>query len=135
VFKAYGSNNRTLMCRLPVNRRCLEIRNADSAANLYQALAVSIAAGLDGIERELDPGPAINFDTYTKSKDELAAAGVHRLPRNLGEALDAFLVDSVIADAYGKEFHADFEAYKRLEWDEYNTVVGQWEVEKYLRLW
>jgi glutamine synthetase len=135
VFRAYGSNNRTLMCRLPVNRRCLEIRNADSASNLYQALACSIAAGLDGIERELDPGPPINFDTYTKTNEELAEAGVRRLPRNLGEALDAFSADSILMEVYGKEFHADYEAYKRLEWDEYNTVVGKWETDKYLRLW
>lgn len=135
VFKAYGSNNRTLMCRLPMNRRCLEIRNADSASNLYQGLAASIAAGLDGVERELDPGPPINFDTYSKSKDELSEAGLKRLPRNLGEALDAFLADSLLMEAYGKEFHSDFEAYKRQEWDEYNTVVDRWEVEKYLKLW
>lgn len=135
VFRAYGSNNRTLMCRLPMNRRCLEIRTADSACNLYQGLAASIAAGLDGIEQELDPGPPINFDTYKTSKDELTAAGVTRLPSNLGEALDAFLADSLMAEVYGKEFHADYEAYKRQEWDEYNTVVDQWEIDKYLKLW
>lgn len=135
VFKSYGSNNRTLMCRLPMNRRCLEIRNSDSASNLYQGLAVSIAAGLDGVERKLDPGPPINFDTYSRSKDELLEAGVKRLPMNLGEALDAFLANSLLIDAFGKEFHSDFEAYKRKEWDEYNTVVSQWEIDKYLKLW
>lgn len=135
VYRAYGSNNRTLMARLPMNRRCLEIRTADSACHLYQGLAVSIAAGLEGIERKLDPGPPINFDTYSKSKDELAEAGVHRLPSNLGEALDAFQSDSTVIEAYGKEFHAEVESYKRREWDEYNTVVDQWEIDKYLKLW
>ena len=52
VFRAYGYNNRTLMLRLPVNRRCLEIRVADSAANLYLGTALVLAAGLDGIRRE-----------------------------------------------------------------------------------
>ncbi|MDH3463608.1 MAG: type III glutamate--ammonia ligase, partial [Acidimicrobiia bacterium] len=135
VYRAYGSNNRTLMARLPMNRRCLEIRTADSACNLYQGLAVSIAAGLEGIERQLDPGPPINFDTYTKSRDELAEAGVHRLPANLGEALDAFQSDSTLIETFGKEFHAEVESYKRAEWDEYNTVVDQWEIAKYLKLW
>lgn len=135
VYRAYGSNNRTLMARLPINRYCLEVRNADSACNLYLGLAGVIAAGLDGVEAELDPGPPINVDTYETSRDELLALGVERLPTTLGEALDAFSSSSLMADVFGKEFHGDFEAYKRTEWDEYNTVVDQWEIDKYLKLW
>jgi glutamine synthetase len=135
VYRAYGSNNRTLMCRLPMNRTCLEVRIADSACNLYQGLAVSIAAGLQGIEEGLDPGPAINVDTYQTPFDELVTLGAIRLPANLGEALDAFAADSLMAETYGKEFHSDFEAYKRKEWDEYNTVVDNWEINKYVKLW
>jgi glutamine synthetase len=135
VHRAYGSNNRTLMCRLPMNRRCLEIRTADSAANTYLALGVAIAAGLDGIRAGLDPGPPINVDTYQTSRDELHAMGASRLPANLGEALDAFAADSLMEETFGKEFHSDYETYKRTEWDEYNTVVDEWEVKKYLRLW
>ena len=135
VYRAYGPNNRTLMARLPMNRRCLEVRNADSACNLYLGLAAVIAAGLEGIVQDLDPGPAINVDTYETSREELLAMGVQRLPSTLGEALDAFSADSTIADVFGKDFHVDYETYKRAEWDEYNTVVDQWEVDKYLRLW
>lgn len=135
VHRAYGSNNRTLMCRLPMNRRCLEIRTADSAANTYLALGVAIAAGLDGIRAGLDPGPPVNVDTYKTTRDELHAMGASRLPANLGEALDAFAADSLMEETFGKEFHSDYEVYKRTEWDEYNTVVDEWEVKKYLRLW
>ena len=135
VYRAYGSNNRTLMGRLPMNRRCLEVRNADSASNLYLGLAAVIAAGLEGVEEGLDPGEPINVDTYETSSEELMALGVHRLPLTLGEALDAFSVDSLVAETLGKEFHTDYEAYKRREWDEYNTVVDEWEVNKYLKLW
>ncbi len=135
VYRAYGSNNRTLMARLPMNRRCLEVRTADSACNLYQGLAVTIAAGLEGIEEGLDPGPAINVDTYQTPLEELVSLGVHRLPPNLGEALTAFGADSLMEETFGKEFHADYQTYKRKEWDEYNTVVDQWEVDKYLKLW
>ena len=135
VHRAYGANNRTLMCRLPMNRRCLEIRTADSASNLYQAIAASIAAGLEGINAGLDPGPPVNVDTYSVSTEELVGMGSARLPANLGEALDAFAADSLMEDTFGKEFHSDFEAYKRAEWDEYNTVVDEWEIKKYLRLW
>lgn len=135
VHRAYGSNNRTLMCRLPMNRRCLEIRTADSASNTYLALGVAIAAGLDGIRAGLDPGAPVNVDTYQTSRDELHAMGASRLPANLGEALDAFADDSLMEETFGKEFHSDYEIYKRAEWDEYNTVVDEWEVKKYLRLW
>lgn len=135
VYRAYGSNNRTLMARLPGNRRCLEVRSADSACNLYLGLATVIAAGLEGIEEGLDPGPAINVDTYETSREELLKLGVHRLPTNLAEALDAFGADSLLEETLGREFHRDYEAYKRREWDEYNTVVTEWEVKKYLRLW
>jgi len=134
VFRAYGQNNRTLMCRLPANRRCLEIRTADSAANVYLGLAAVIAAGLAGIDDRLDPGPPVNFDTYKATPEQLAAAGAVRLPQTLHEALVAFQDDSFIASVMGKEYRAEYARAKRAEWDEYSTVVGQWEVDKYLRL-
>src|SRR3712207_7976258 len=56
VYRAYGHNNRTLMCRLPMNRRCLEIRTADSAVNFYLGAAMVLAAGLEGIREAHDPG-------------------------------------------------------------------------------
>jgi glutamine synthetase len=111
------------------------VRTADSAANPYLAMGIVLAAGLDGIARELDPGPPINYDTYTTPPERLAADGVVRLPRTLGDALDAFECDPLAVDVFGSSFHADFLAIKRAEWDEYNTVVGDWEREKYLRLW
>lgn len=135
VYRAYGSNNRTLMGRLPMNRRCLEVRNTDSACNLYLGLATVIAAGLEGIDQGLDPGPPINVDTYETPPEDLRAMGVSRLPTTLGEALDAFAADSLMTDVFGKQFHSDYEAYKRAEWDEYNTVVDRWEIDKYLKLW
>lgn len=135
VYRAYGSNNRTLMARLPMNRRCLEIRNADSACNLYLGLAGTLAAGLDGVERGADPGPPVNVDTYKATTEELTALGVHRLPVNLGDALDAFEADDLVKGALGKEFADDYLTYKRAEWVEYSTVVDRWEIDKYLKIW
>ncbi len=135
VFQAYGDNNRTLMCRLPTNRPCVELRTADSASNQYLVMAMMLAAGLDGIENELDPGKPVNDDTYQMSDDELAAAGVQRLPRNLGEATDAFEASDLAREVLGDEFHATFIKKKREEWLAYNTVVGGWERDMYLRLW
>jgi glutamine synthetase len=79
VFQAWGYNNRTLMARLP-NRRCLEVRTADSAVNFYLGAALVLAAGLDGIRHELNPADPVNIDTYKVSEKELAGMGVRRLP-------------------------------------------------------
>jgi glutamine synthetase len=133
VYRAYGNNNRTLMCRLPANRACLEVRTADSACNLYLGLAFVIAAGLEGVAARLDPGLPVDVDTYKADPEELERLGAHRLPQTLGAALDAFEEDDLATAVFGKQFHADYARYKRAEWDEFNTVVGEWEVDKYLR--
>jgi glutamine synthetase len=135
VYRAFGHNNRTLMCRLPMNRRCVELRAADSACNFYLAAALALGAGLDGIRRELDPGDPVNIDTYKKSDAELAELGVHRLPKNLGEAVDELERDELAREVLGEELHASYVALKRAEWDAYNTVISPWELEQYLQRW
>jgi glutamine synthetase len=135
VYRAYGHNNRTLMCRLPANRSCLEIRLADSAVNFHLAAAVTLAAGLDGIRRQLKPGDPVNYDTYSRPEAALAAAGVHRLPATLGAAVQAFRDSELMAEVLGPTVHAAYAAYKEAEWLEYNTVVGDWERRRYLELW
>lgn len=135
VYRAYGHNNRTLMCRLPMNRRCLEIRNADSSVNFYLASAMVLAAGLYGVRERLDAGPAVNFDTYKATDEDLRVAGAERLPETLGDALDAFEQSDLAKETLGEAFHADYLTHKRAEWQEYNAVVGQWEVEQYLQRW
>ncbi len=135
VFQAWGYNNRTLMCRLPMNRRCLEVRTADSAVNFYLGAALVLAAGLDGIKRQLKPGDPVNIDTYKVSEKDLAAQGTRRLPWTLGEAIAAFEGSEFVRGVLGPELHDSYAEYKRAEWQEYNTVVTEWEQAKYLRLW
>ena len=135
VFQAWGYNNRTLMCRLPINRRCLEIRSADSAVNFYLSTALVLAAGLDGIRRELKPPEPVNTDTYKMTDGELAALGVRRLPRTLGEAVDEFEESEFVQKVLGSELHACYARLRREEWQEYNTFVSEWELNRYLRLW
>jgi glutamine synthetase len=135
VYAAYGENNRTLMCRLPVNRRALELRTADSACNFYLVTALTIAAGLEGIRAGLDPGEPVNADTYKIMEDPARRDSLDRLPRNLGEAVDALERDELAREVLGDEFHRTFVEYKRGEWDTYNTIVTEWEREQYLRLW
>jgi glutamine synthetase len=120
----YGSNNRTTMLRVPGAGR-IENRGIDSSCNPYLALAGMIAAGLDGVERNLDPGAP-----------ELGAAsslGSQVLPRTLAEALDELEVDGVLRDALGAEALAEFVGVKRQEWSEYMDTVSAWEYDTYLR--
>lgn len=135
VYRAYGHNNRTLIARLPMNRRCLEVRQVDSACNFYLATAMVLAAGLEGIERKMDPGDAVEYSTYDFTDVELKKKGVERVPRTLGQALEELEADGLAKAVLGDAFHATFLKYKRKEWLDYCLDVTPWEQDKYLRLW
>ncbi|MCP4329243.1 MAG: hypothetical protein GY791_12485 [Alphaproteobacteria bacterium] len=135
VYEAYGHNNRTLVCRLPMNRRCLELRHADSAVNFHLGAALTLAAGLEGIRDGLDAGEPVDYNTYAFGEDELADKGVRRLPRTLGQAIEAFAADDLARAVLGDAFHKTFAAYKRAEWEEYCLIVGEWERKRYMQIW
>ena len=135
VYRAYGHNNRTLIARLPMSRRCLEVRQADSACNFYLGTAMVLAAGLEGIRDQLDPGEAVEYNTYDFTEEQLAERGVERLPRTFGQALDAFETSDLAKSVFGEPFHATFLKYKRGEWRDYCLDVSRWERDKYLQLW
>lgn len=133
VYRAWGENNRTLMCRMPVNRHALEVRTADSSVNYHLGIAMVLAAGLDGIARQLDPGPPLNQDSYTMSAEQVATLGNLALPTSLSEALDAFESDQIARDTFGSDFHATYLAYKRQEAHQFSLVVTDWETSTYLQ--
>ncbi len=99
---SYGGNNRTHMVRIPDDQR-LELRLADGAANPYLLQAAVLASGLDGIERQLDPGPRCDANSYT---DPPQAAS---LPRDLPMALEAFAADGGLRGALGEGFSRAYE--------------------------
>ena len=120
----YGANNRTTMLRVPGPGR-FENRAVDSACNPYLALAGMIAAGLDGVERGLDPG--------APERGPASDLGATVLPRSLPEALDELERDTVLRDALGAEAVAEFVGVKRMEWGSYMETVTAWELDTYLR--
>jgi glutamine synthetase len=109
----------------------LELRLPDGACNPYLATAAVIAAGLDGIERELDPGEPHNQNLYALSPEELKAAGIEILPQNLHEALLALEKDTVLCKALGP-VAGEFLRLKHMEWVEYMRHVSDWEIKNYL---
>jgi glutamine synthetase len=91
-----------------------------------------IAAGLDGIDRELDPGPAQNINLYELTPEQLKAKGIKLLPQSLNEAIDALEADAVICDGLGPGLAREFIRLKRMEWTEYSRHVSEWESKRYL---
>jgi glutamine synthetase len=120
----YGGNNRTTMLRVPGPGR-FENRAVDSSCNPYLALAGIVAAGLDGIERGLDPGEPI--------EGAASPIGAASLPGTLSDALDALELDTILRDAIGEEAICELIAVKRLEWASYMDSVSAWEQDTYLR--
>jgi glutamine synthetase len=126
----YGDNNRTSMVRVPYGR--LELRLPDGSCNPYLATTAIIAAGMDGVERGLDPGEPVNENLYELSVEAHHTRGIGILPQNLNEALDAMEADGVICSALGSDLSAEFLRLKRMEWVEYQRHVSQWETDRYL---
>jgi glutamine synthetase len=117
---SWGGNNRTHMVRVPGPGR-FEYRLADGAANPYLLQAALLAAGLDGIARELDPGSPLDRNMYEQ------AGEVRRLPLNLLDAVRAFSACAPLRAALGEEFCKAYEKLKLAEWDSYMRHLSAWE--------
>ena len=132
VFACYGNNNRTNAVRIPMAGGRVELRAADSACNPYLGAAMVLAAGLEGIEQDLDPGEPHRDNMYLKSDAELAALGVGMLPRTLAEAVDAFEADPLSRTVFGDAMFDAWRGFKRQEWLSYLNHVSDWEMDRYL---
>ncbi|WP_371596939.1 glutamine synthetase family protein [Streptomyces sp. NBC_00564] len=124
----WGRDNRGAMVRVvgdgPSATR-LENRIGEPAANPYLYLASQLAAGLEGVAGDLDPGPAA---------DEPYATQAEPLPRSLGEALDALEADQALADRLGKDFVSYYASIKRAELARFGQEVTDWEQREYFRV-
>ncbi len=130
---AYAGGNRAALVRVPgALRRRIEFRAGDHTANPYLLLAALLAAGIDGLDRGLDPGPPASGDLGHLPAADLAHQGVTLLPRGAGEALDATEADDVVMAALGPVCGPEFLRIKRLELARYNRHVSQWERDVYL---
>jgi len=133
----YGGNNRTQMIRVPEPGR-VENRIADGAANPYLAMAAQAAAGLDGMDRGLDPGEPNTDNLYLLSAEEIARRRMNAVPSTLLQAVEALVEDEVLRSALGKTPDGDYIDYyakvKRGEFLTWHSVVSAWEVEHYLTL-
>ena len=122
AYTAWGPDNREGAIRVPSKRRGLEMESTnlelkpcDPSNNPYLALGALLAAGLDGIERRLDPGEPALVDPDSLSEAERKRRGITRLPTSLGEALDALERDDVLRGALGETLAKEYLVVKRSE--------------------
>lgn len=135
VNVAWSMRNRSPMIRVPERRGAgtrLELRTPDPAANPYLALAVMLAAGLDGIATQAEWREPVNQNIWEMSFRERRRLRIDDLPQDLNEACDALEKDDVIRDALGEHVADHLLAAKRAEWRDYITQVTSWELERYL---
>jgi len=124
----WTSNNRTHMVRVPGPGR-FELRLPDGAANPYLLQAVIIAAGLDGLSTNADPGKRYDIDMYAEGHK---VRGAPRLPLNLLDALRAFNKNKGLKSMLGDEFSAAYLKLKHQEWDAFTAHFSTWEKENTL---
>ena len=129
AYVAHGPNNRTAAVRTLAGR--FEWRLPDASANPYLATAALIGAGLDGVDRKLDPGPACEDDLFKLTLAQISARGIALLPQGLNEAVEALRADEVVCAAFGATLASQFVELKRAEWDEYRRHVSDWEMQRY----
>jgi glutamine synthetase len=122
AYAAWGPDNREAAVRIPSQRRGvemestnLELKPCDPSNNPYLALGGLLAAGLDGMERKLDPGEPVTVDPDSLSETERKRRGIRRLPVSLGEALDALEKDEVLRAALGEGLAREYLTVKRSE--------------------
>jgi glutamine synthetase len=131
VYITYGGNNRTQMIRVASGEH-IEDRTADSSCNPYLAVTAMLAAGLDGIDKKIEPGPMNRDNMYRITEEELGKRGIGLLPSTLYEAVEELESDNVIKDAIGRDFADYYVKMKKREWAEYHNTVSHWEIDRYL---
>ncbi|MEL6998447.1 MAG: type III glutamate--ammonia ligase [Pseudomonadota bacterium] len=133
VFACYGNNNRTNAMRIPKGGGRVELRAADSACNPYLGAAMCLAAGLEGIAEDLDPGEPNTDNMYLVSDEERRQRGIEMLPRTLDEAIVAFKADPLSTAVFGDAMFDSWTEFKEQEWLSYLNHVSDWEQSRYLR--
>lgn len=141
AFTCWGQDNREAIVRVPSSQweepsktTRFEFKPADNTANPYLAELGLLAAGMDGVEREIDPGTPVSEDPADMSAVERADRGIQRLPETLGDALDELEDDEVLADAMGETLFQSYLEVKWSQWREFTDTVADWEIDELTRM-
>jgi len=136
-YACWSDANRSSMIRIPAVRgegTRTELRNVDCTANPYLALAGILACGLDGIDNvdEKNLIPPVYDNIFSLTREQREAKGIPNLPENLKDAIKELKNDELLKDVLGSHTFAKYVEAKTIEWDQYRTLVTDWEIKKYL---
>ena len=137
VYIAWSAKNRTPLIRVPSprgNSARIELRSPDPSANPYLALAVCLAAGLDGIRNQIMPRESIDCNIFEMTKEERERAGIEALPGSLLEAAREFAKDEYIQKVLGEDLAKKYIEAKTREYADYRGQVTDWEIGRYLHV-
>ncbi|SEB16033.1 glutamine synthetase [Thalassobacillus cyri] len=137
-YVAWSGQNRSPLVRVPTSRGLstrIEVRSVDPAANPYLAMAVLLAAGLDGVENKMEAPKPVDRNIYVMNKTEREKNGVQDLPATLYDALELLKQDEILVNALGEHCFEHFIEAKEIEWDMFRTQVHPWEREQYLSVY
>ncbi|ONK23748.1 type I glutamate--ammonia ligase [Bacillus sp. VT-16-64] len=134
-YVAWSAKNRSPLIRIPASRGLstrVEVRSVDPAANPYLAMAVLLAAGLDGIKNNITAPEPVDKNIYVMTKEQRKEYGIVDLPATLAQALELLKTDEVVTNALGSHLLEHFVEAKEIEWDMFRTQVHAWEREQYM---
>jgi glutamine synthetase len=134
-YLAWSASNRSALIRIPAARGMatrVELRCPDPTANPYLALAVCLAAGLDGIEKHMTPPDEVTDNIFAMSKECRQENCIDSLPGTLADSIKELKNDQLLVDVLGEHCFTQYVAGKKKEWDEYRTQVSDWELAHYM---
>lgn len=134
-YIAWTMSNRSALIRIPASRGAgtrIELRSPDPAGNPYLSFALLLSAGLDGIENNMQPLPAVSANIYDIGEDERKANRIDSLPENLFAAVSEMKADPFVKETLGDHVFSKYVEAKEKEWREYSTTVTKWELDHYL---
>ncbi len=140
VYLSWAQRNRSDMIRVPVYKpgkekaTRIEFRSPDPAANPYLAFAAMLAAGLKGIEEDIDPGEPIERNIYEMGEEERKRLGIKALPSDLWEAITLAEGSDLLYDCLGEHVFSSLIRDKKIEWEQYRAQVTEFELESHLSI-
>jgi glutamine synthetase len=135
VYISWANRNRSALIRVPDGtgiKKRFEFRAPDSAGNPYLQFAVLLAAGLEGIEKKLEPPQPVEQDIFHMTQKQRDSAGIGSLPESLGEALHHLRKSSFMKNVLGEHIYNNFLYIKQKEWDDFRAYVTDWEINNLL---
>jgi glutamine synthetase len=138
VYQSWARRNRADLVRVPEYQpgkekaTRIEFRSPDPACNPYLAFSVMLTAGLEGIEKGLEPPPPVEENVYEMTEQEMQKRGIGTLPASLLEAIQLAEKSEVVRKALGEHVFKAFIQNKKIEWNQYKAQVTEYELKKYL---